>query len=139
MFHLDEKNTTAGSTNMALREVASNSNRKQTLYETTKWKGKNRKPPVIEFFNLFIVTNRRHCVSKLLVPLKVPTPIRTYSTWRFFIIINCYINWDHVWEPSNVGESTQCVILQLYLIKWLELTKINLISIFASSTTCTCV
>ena len=32
------------------------------------------------FFNLFIVTNWRLCVSKLLVLVKVPTPIRTSST-----------------------------------------------------------
>ena len=43
-------------------------------------KEKNCKPPGIDFFNSFIVTNRRHCVSKLLVLLKVPTPIKTSST-----------------------------------------------------------
>ena len=29
-------------------------------------------------------------------------------------------------EPSNVWESRQCMILHLYLIKWLELTQSTL-------------
>ena len=74
------KNTTTLPTNIALCELASNSDRKQTLQKTTKWKRKKCKPPVIDFFNSFVVTNRRHCISKLLVLLKVPTPIRTSST-----------------------------------------------------------
>ena len=89
------KYTTTLPTNIVLCEVASNPNRKQTLYETPKWKRKNCKPPGIDFFNLFIVTNRRHCVSKLLVLLKVPTP--TIDDSESFS--------DNAWEPSNIWES----------------------------------
>ena len=44
-------------------------------------KSKNSNKPLgIDFFNSFIVTNWRHCVLKLLVLVKVPTPIKTSST-----------------------------------------------------------
>ena len=41
---------------------------------------KSYKPPGIDFFNSFIVTNWRFRVSKLLVLVKVPTPIITSGT-----------------------------------------------------------
>ena len=67
-------------TNVTLFEVASISNRKKTLYETTKLKVKRYKPPGIAFFNSFIVTNWRLFVSKLLVLVKALTPIRISNT-----------------------------------------------------------
>ena len=40
---------------------------------------KRYKPPGIDFFNSVVVSNWRLCVSKLLVLVKVQTPIRTTS------------------------------------------------------------
>ena len=39
---------------------------------------------------------------------------------------------------DNVREPRQCVMLHLHLVKLLESTAVNLISIFASSTKCLC-
>ena len=59
----------------------------------------------------------------LLVLVKVLTPVRTSSTSMtesFSLSRTCV----HIYS-DNVRESRQCVILHLYLIKWLESTAVN--------------
>ena len=64
-----------------------------------------------------LLTNSRLWISKLIV-------IKNNHQEQFESLI---------W---NVWESRQCVILHLYLTKWLESTTINLISSFATFTMC---
>ena len=98
---------------------------------------KSYKPPGIDFFNSVVVSNWRLCVSKLLVLVKVRTPIRTTNIpliGRFPLSSRKFVDI----YSKNVWESRQCMILHLRLIKCKESTTINLISVFAFSTTCFC-
>ena len=66
----------------------------------------------------------------MFVLVKVPTPVRISST----SLVESFSLSRTITDiySDNVWESRYGVILHFYLIKWLESTAINLISIFAS-------